>query len=460
MGRKIEKTKPNTIKKIPKVSYWYFFLNLRKFVANPIPSLQELHAKYGDTFRLNMGFYNSIISINPDVNQHILQKNQRNYAKSPLQTDLLAEYLGLGLLTLNGDYWLRQRRLIQPGFHKQKLASLMDIMQDEIEQSTLPITKKIELGEAIDMREVGLVLAFKLVARSLFSNNMAADQMEYLANSLTAIQAFLIKNIRMQHMKPWFKLSGQEAKYKKMAKEMADLVMKFVHERRASGAEIDDLLDMLLKARYEDTGEGMSDQQLKDECIVLFVAGHETTANAISWIFYLLGQHPEIIEKLRLEYQNVLEDRKPTIDDLRQLEYTNQVINEGMRMYPPAWITDRVALEEDFINGYKIKKGAIVATYIYGAHHDKSLWDDPEVFRPERFEKSKHRARHNFAFFPFGGGPRLCIGNNFALMELQLVLIHFIRQYDFTLVPNQDIKMEPLVTLRPDREVMIDFKKR
>jgi cytochrome P450 len=217
---------------------------------------------------------------------------------------------------------------------------------------------------------------------------------------------------------------------------------------------------MLLDARYEDTGEGMNDQQLFEECAILFVAGHETSANALAWTWYLLAQHPDVVQKAREELATVLGDRQPTFEELPKLEYLSQIIEESMRVYPPAWITDRIAAEDDEWNGIKIAKGVVVVTYFYGAHHSPNYWQNPEQFDPERFSKENKKQHIPFAYSPFGGGPRLCIGNNFAIMEMQLVLATMLRAYNFELIPNQTVIPQPLITLRPKTGIWMNWHKK
>jgi cytochrome P450 len=214
---------------------------------------------------------------------------------------------------------------------------------------------------------------------------------------------------------------------------------------------------MLLDARYEDTGEGMNEKQLLDETLILFVAGHETSANALTWTWYLLSQHPEAVVKIRREIVEKIGDRPPEFADLPKLEYLTQVIEESMRLFPPAWITDRVAVDDDQYNGIDIPKGIAVVTYIYGAHHSPDYWPEPEKFIPERFSKENKKKQAPFSYLPFGGGPRLCIGNNFAMMEMQLALARLVPRYDFQLAEGQSIELQPLITLRPKNGIMMKF---
>ena len=510
-------------KNIQVVPRWKTIANIFKILENPIPVLTGFLEEFGETYYLYAGGMNkTMVTTNPKIIQHVLQKNHRNYTKTPVQTKQLAKFAGKGLLTSEGPYWLQQRRLIQPGFHRHKIASLADIMNEVIIQSfkefdeyansqqsidmahvmmeiafkavakslfstsvtdeEMNMLAKIasladimneviiqsfkEFDEyansqqSIDMAHVMMEIAFKAVAKSLFSTSVTDEEMNMLAKNLTEIQEYFIKEVRQPFLHWYFQMSGKQKAYIQLADDSKQIILRIIHERRTSGKSHDDLLDMLLASRYEDTGEGMTDQQLLDEALIIFVAGHETSANALAWIFYLLSNHPKELEKLRNEAKSVLPNNVPTFLDLPKLEYGKWCIEEAMRLYPPAWITDRVALEDDEVDGIQIPKGMVVVPFIYGTHHSKNLWDNSEQFIPERFSKENKKQRPTYAYLPFGGGPRLCIGNNFAMMEMQLVVTHLIQRYDFELVKEHAVKIKPMITLRPKDGIMMKIKKR
>ncbi len=433
--------------------------NATRFLQNPTIPLAQYIQEYGETFAFYVGGVKyGILSIDPEVNQHVLQKNNKNYHKSHIQKDFLGRFTGPGLLVTDGDYWLKQRRLIQPGFHRAKLAALTEIMQKVVDDSCDQI--ELQEGQEVEMSHLLLEFAFKIIAKSLFSRDYSDKLMDEVDDNVTEIQRYVIRLIRQPYLHWWFRMSGKEKNYNDISEETRNILLKIIHERKKSSETYDDLLDMLLSSKYEDTGEGMSDKQLLDETLILFAAGHETTANSLSWTSYLLAKHPKVVEKMRAELSEKIGDRKPSFTDLRELTYLTQVIKESMRLYPPAWITDRVALEDDEVKGYKIPKGTIVNCYIYGAHHSEKYWKNPEAFIPERFEKENMKGKPNFAYFPFGGGPRLCIGNNFAMMEMQLVLAEMVRRFDFELVPDQQIELQPLITLRPKNGVLMKLYRR
>lgn len=452
--------KNNHLKSIPRIPKFKAIANLTKLVSNPIPVFQQYLAQYGDIVQLRAGSEKLILTTRTAIIEHILQKNNKNYWKSKGQTVQLGKYTGKGLLTSNGDYWLQQRRLIQPEFSRKKMMTYMQLMQAEIDAFDVQLQALADTHQEFDIAHTMLEITFRVVSRCLFSKSIehaALVRNEYI---LAEIMKYIAKSVRLPFLKPWYILSGQEKRAMALKAEGDQIFLDAIQERKASKEQHNDLLDRLLKTRYEDTGEGMTDQQLLDESLILFAAGHETSSNALSWLLHLLAQHPEIESKLLAEIAQVLGNKAPTFEQLAQLKYTLMVIQEGMRLYPPAWITDRVALEDDEVEGYFIPKGTVVLSFIYGVHHSPDYWEQPEKFVPERFEKKNLKQKPKFAYMPFGGGPRLCIGSNFALMEMQLLLVHLVSKYKWTLSKEQDIDMQPLITLRPRHGIKMRIEKR
>jgi cytochrome P450 len=322
------------------------------------------------------------------------------------------------------------------------------------------LDEAIQIQPQVDMYEKMLEITFRIIANSIFGQDLGQEQLARLSDSITQLQEFIVRQIRQPYYNTWFKLSGKVKEHEVLRDEADAIIHHYIEERRKSKEQHSDLLQMLMEARYEDTGEGMTDQQLIDEVKILFVAGHDTSSNALAWTWYLLGLHPEALEKVRKEVDQIIGEEQPSFEKIMQLEYTQQVIEESMRLYPPAWTTNRVAAGDDEFKGIKIKKGTTFATYIYGVHHSPELWEDPEAFRPERFSKEEKKKHHPYAFIPFGGGPRLCIGNNFALMEMKLILARMVNRYEFNLAPGQEVRPLPLITLRPENGIRIEVRKR
>jgi cytochrome P450 len=316
-----------------------------------------------------------------------------------------------------------------------------------------------ETGEEIDIAKEMTQLAFKIVSKSLFGEEPEEDKLELIEKIVSDGQQFVVDQVRKPMLKPLFLLSGKYNENKKMKATGDALIMEIISARQQSKEEHNDLLDMLIQTKYED-GSGMSDQQLLEEAIILYVAGHETSANAMSWMWYLLAQHPEIEQKVLQSINTSLGSDDPSFEKLRDMGYCLQVVEETMRLYPPAWVVDREPLGDDEFEGIQIKKGTDVLCFIYGVHRSKRYWDDPDKFDPERFTPENKKKHKPFSYMPFGGGPRLCIGNNFALMEMQFVLAMMIKRYKFTLVEDQEIDINPLITLRPRYGIKMKVSKR
>ncbi|QBZ96825.1 cytochrome P450 [Flavobacterium sangjuense] len=421
-----------------------FLLNAESIRKNPIPFHKKYFDQFGDSFSLKIGKTKHVIlSRDNEVAEYILQKNQKNFQKSELQTKFISKYLGKGLLTANGDFWLKQRRLIQPAFHKQKMNQLVENMQQTIasELQNLPEEKSVALFPIMNQ------LAFNVVAKSLFHISASEEKLNRLKVIIYEVQEFLIKEIRLPYKAFWFKISGQIKKHQELALESDAIIKEIVEERIKSGTRQNDLLDMLLETRYEDTGEGMSTQQLIDEIKILFIAGHETSANAMTFTLHLLGNYPDIQHKVFEELIEIQSQTTDVVEQLQKMTYTNAVINESMRLYPPAWITDRENIEDDELLGYHIKEKTLIGVSFYELHRNPKYWKNPEDFNPERFLGEQKKESYKF-FYPFGAGPRMCIGLGFAMYEMSLTLSYIVKKYKI-ISHQKDIQVNPLVTLKP-----------
>ncbi|TPG39214.1 cytochrome P450 [Flavobacterium pectinovorum] len=437
-----------------RLSILRFFLDAEKVRKNPIPFHKRYFDKFGDSFSLKIGRSKHIIlSRDNEIAQYILQKNQKNYHKSRFQSVYLSKYLGKGLLTVDGDFWLKQRRLIQPAFHKQKMNQLVENMNATIASELDGLVEE----KSIDLFPVMSQLAFNVVARSLFQLSISDEKLNRIKFIIEEVQNFLIKEIRLPHKAWWFSVSGQVKQHLELAEENNRIIKEIIEDRVASKEEVNDLLHMLLETRYEDTGEGMSVKQLIDEIKVLFIAGHETTANALTFTLHLLGRNPEIQEKVFKEITEIELQTNDIVEQLQKMSYTNAVLNEAMRLYPPAWITDRQNVEDDTLVDYHIKKGTLIGVSFYELHRNSKYWDNPEVFDPERFlgEQKKQSMQY---FYPFGAGPRMCIGSGFAIYEMCLTISQIVKKY--VIKSNNDTAaFNPLITLKPVG-IEVSFSKR
>jgi cytochrome P450 len=454
---------------LPRVPRWRSLLRSFALAKDPLPVLNQILAHHGDTVQVFIGgVEKSILTRDPGLTQHILQKNHRNYAKSKF-TQGFSRYIGHGLLTNEGPDWLRQRRLIQPGFHRQRVAALTGLMQEITAETLAPVAAKATAAggaATVEVHELMTRLTFRIIARSVFSTNFPEAELDRLARLITEIQAFFVRSIRQPYLKPWFHLKGRFKYHDGLAAELRTLLASLISKRQYDNAQSnatppDDLLQMLLDVRYEDTGEPMSADRLIDESLILLVAGHETSANALTWLIYLLAHHPPEAVAIQTEMAAVLSGRTPTFEDLPRLGKALHAVQETMRYYPPAWMVDRVALADDEYKGLRIPKGTLFSLYFHGLHHDEKYWPAPEAFRPTRFAPGQERPVQPNAYVPFGGGPRLCIGMQFALTEMQLVTLELLRQFEIEWVPGQaPVTMQPLITLRPRQDFRVQLRLR
>jgi len=428
-------------------------------IKNPIPSLISWQKEYGDIYQLSRGNTGGIVICEPHYVQQVLQKKHRLIEKSLIQSKLLARYVGKGLLTSTGNYWLQQRRVIQPGFHKQRLQGISTTMVNEIETFSEVLNDIAQKDKPVNMSKLMMEISFKVIGRSLFGEDQLEENLAFIGNVVAAVQAHVIRTIRTPFLNKPREWLGVPQKYLDLIKQADRIIYEVIEKRKTDKMVKDDLLTMLMEVRYSDTGEGMTLTQLRDEALILFVAGFETTANALTWLWYLLDKHPEVVKKLQQEAKTVLQNEKPTFEDVKKLTYTKQVIQETMRLYPPAWSTDRIVLEDFEIDGYPINKGNIVVPFIYGIHHNERYWKNPSAFEPERFSKEQVAERPSFAYLPFGGGPRLCIGNQFAMMEMQFLIAMLVTQFRFSFAQSHEPELQPMVTLSPKGGLLMKVNK-
>ncbi|MDO7846345.1 cytochrome P450 [Hymenobacter sp. M29] len=454
---------------LPRLPRWRSLLRSFALAKDPLPVLNDTLAHYGDTVELYIGgVEKSILTRDPGLTQHILQKNNRNYAKSKF-TRGFSRYIGHGLLTNDGPDWLRQRRLIQPGFHRQRVAALTGLMQEITSETLAPLVARAQANEGattVEVHELMTRLTFRIIARSVFSTNFPEAELDRLARLITEIQAFFVRSIRQPYLKPWFHFRGRFKYHDALATELRELLGNLIAQRQRDNAQPhatppDDLLQMLLDVRYEDTGEPMTPERVLDEALILLIAGHETSANALTWLTYLLAHHPQEAAAIRTDMDAVLAGRKPVFEDLPRLGRALHAVQETMRRYPPAWMVDRVALADDEYQGLHIPKGTLFSLYFHGLHHDPKYWPEPEQFRPSRFAPGQARPVQANAYIPFGGGPRLCIGMQFALTEMQLVTLELLRLFEIEWVAGQrPVTMQPLITLRPKGDFRVQLRLR
>ena len=419
---------------------------------NPLEYFTKVAREYGDVAGLRVLNFKTVFINHPSLIEEVLVTNARKYSKGRVLR-ANRHVFGEGLLTSEGDFWLRQRRLAQPAFHRARITSYAATMVDYTER----MLQGWRGGEERDAHQEMMRLTLEIVAKTLFDADVERDAQEVgkSLELLLEIGANFRRTIFVPHWLP----TPTNLRVRREVKQIEKILYRIIAERRASGRDAGDLLSMLLSAQDED-GSRMTDRQLRDETITLFLAGHETTASTLSWTWWLLARHPEVEAKLHAELDAVLGDRAPTLDDLPKLRYTGQVITESLRLYPAAWGMARLAVEDHEIAGYAVTKGMGVAMAQWVVHRDPRWYDAPEEFRPERWEDDLLKRLPRFAYFPFGGGPRQCIGNAFALMEAALILATIARKFRLLLVANHPVVPLASITLRPRHGVRVTLESR
>ncbi|MFV8754574.1 cytochrome P450 [Nannocystaceae bacterium ST9] len=412
--------------------------------------LQRGMLEYGDTVRFRFGPWDFVTLHRPEDIRAVLLERHADFRKSPSYEGLKL-ILGTGLLTSEGEFWQRQRKLATPAFHHKRLVGFAETMTRCTSELGEVWAAREHAGDAtIDVFEQMTALTFRIVGLTLFSTELsdhagamgpalavAVEHANYLATSL------------MLAAPPWLP-TRRNRRFRAAVQVIDDLVLGIIAERRRSGEHHPDLLGMLMAATVEgDPSAGMSDAELRDEVATLVLAGHETTANALTWTLVLLAQHPEIDARVHEEIERVCGSAPPSFEQLAALPYVGQVIDESMRLYPPAWMFERQAIADVELGDYAIPRGTLVAISPWTLHRHPGHWPRPLHFDPDRFDEAAKAARPRYTYLPFGGGPRQCIGTNFALIEAKLVLATLLQRFRLELLPGQDLRPDPAVTLRP-----------
>jgi cytochrome P450 len=415
---------------------------------DPLSVFERAGKHPSEVVRLEVGPRSMFLVRKPEHVRYVLQENSGRFSKQTRGYEALRHVLGNGLVTSEGSFWLRQRRLAQPAFHRQRIAQFAETMVRLTGEAMERWRVAAERGEVIDVSREMMALTLRVVGWTLLSAEVGPDSPLV---SLALDEVLHQVRPRTTALLRW-PLSIPTPKNLALARakrQLDDVVLRVIDDRRKSGETGDDLLGMLMAARDEETGEAMSDEQLRDEVMTIFLAGHETTANALTWALYLLSQHPDMRERLTREVREVMGDRPPSFADLPRLQYPLAVVSEALRLYPPVWLLMRRAEEDGEVGGFRIPRGAFVAISPFVCHRDAGNFPDPERFDPERFMGEAANSVPRFAYLPFSGGPRICIGNSFALMEAQLVLAMIAQRFRLDLVPGHRADTDPAVTLRP-----------
>jgi cytochrome P450 len=440
---------PQRTSRPPQVAGSPIIGSTRAFTRDPIAFVMHAAAQ-GDVVEFRLGNRTFYLVNHPDGVKRVLQDNNQNYDKGGFQIEILRRFIGEGLLLSDGDAWLRQRRLMQPLFHQRYLAQFADTIVAMTRERVRGWTN----GATVDVREEMPRLTLDVVTQILFSTQVPGDRQD-LGRALEVLLGEVSYRFENPLYPPlWVPFTRNRRVHTNFA-VLEPVINRIIAERRtllAAQPEADwppDLLTLLMTARDEDTGAGMNDKELRDEVLTLFVAGHETTATALMWCWYLLGLNPDAEQRLHAEVDSGLRGSPATAGDLPSLPYTRMLFEESLRLYPPLWLTNRRAVDDDKLLGYHVPAGTLLLLSPYAMHRRADLWPEPDCFDPDRFSPASSVERPKFAFFPFGGGPHLCIGRGLAYMEAQLILTTVAQHCRLLPPPGLEVKPQALATLRP-----------
>jgi cytochrome P450 len=438
----------------------YLLFKLSALQHQPLEYLGSLWREYGDLVRLPvMPGFTMFFAAHPNAAEQILSQHPDRYVKPDFFLKPMGLVQGKGLFSSEGEYWRKQRRLMQPAFQQKQLVNLYAVMWRCIEELLLEWESKPE-SEVFDIASAMTQLTLKILGLTLFSVDISGES-DRLGQALRTALEYVYYRLNTPLTLPTWVLTPRNLKFRQAKQTLDEVVLEIIRSRRQNPIEQPDLLSILLACRDEETGEGMSDRELQDEIMTLINAGHETTATTLAWTWYLLGSHPDVMAKMQDEIQTVLYGSHPTFESLPQLQYTRQVFDESIRFCPAGLaMAPRVALEDDEIQGYFIPKGSILIIASYFTWRHPEFWDNPEQFNPDRFLPERANQRPKFAYLPFGAGPHTCIGKNYALMEAITILAAIVQRFQIELLPNQPIEIDPRFTLRPKYGIKVTVRKR
>jgi cytochrome P450 len=422
------------------------FAATRAMKRDPLAFVTDLAREWGDVVRVRMGPISVHMFFHPEAVRHILQEHNQRYVKGPI-VGRVKVLIGEGLFTSEGTFWRRQRRLAQPAFHRERVAGFVETMVAATSERLDAWQEATRTGDPIDVAAEMSELTLTVVGRTLFGADLSADAADVGAALRVALAGTADRSLEWMTA-PLFVPTRRNRALRASIRILDRVVYEVIARRRGADAPGDDLLGMLMAARDVETDDGMTARQLRDEVMTFFLAGHETTANALAWSLALLAAHPAVEERLRAEVDRVLCGRTPAFGDVPALAFTRAVVEEAMRLYPPVWGIGRQAIVPDEVQGEPLRRGAVVTLSPWVTHRHPAFWPDPERFDPTRF-LAPAGDRPRFAYFPFSGGPRLCIGETFALVEAQIALAMLVQRYRLTLPAGHVAVPAVSLTLRP-----------
>jgi cytochrome P450 len=434
-----------------------FMGSLSHMRRNPLQLLLQLQHQYGDIVRFRLGPYIIHTVTDPKHIAYVLQDNNANYVRGRMYQQFQC-FMGSGLLTNDGEKWLTHRRMVQPLFSRRSVDTMASTMTGFTAEMLDRWDVSHRQGEAFDIVPEMMHLSLNILSRIMFSFDLSSQMELYSPAVRFSLTAMIFTGSLAQLLPSWLPLP-YHLRVKRDRAALHGLIDQIVAAHK-SGDTPEDLVSLLLSARDTVTGQPLTDTEVRDELMTIFLAGHETTGTGLSWMFYALSKHADVCRKLEEEVDQVLDGRPPILEDLARMPYSRMVVDEALRMYPPIWLYPRDAAAEDEIGGYQIPKGSSVFLTPYVTHRHPALWDNPEAFDPERFTPDKVAARPRFAYFPFGGGQRQCIGNHMALLQMQMVLIMVAQRYRLQVVPGHPVEPAFLVSLRPVHGIPMKARRR
>jgi cytochrome P450 len=426
-----------------------FLGNVRGMRERPLEFLAQVHETCGPIARFRLGPYEAHLVTEPDAIKQVLVEKEANYDRHTRQFDVMGLALGQGLLTSSGAFWKRQRRIAQPAFHRRRVASLAVQVSQAANEMMAKWSDFGRQGTVFDLSHAMREVTLQVIVRTMFAARLQVDTQE-IASAIEEMTAYVDRAMTAAVGLPLAIPTLANVRFKRARRAIDSITRQLVTQRRESAAQADDLLSFLTDARDEETGEGLTDRQICDEVKTMLLAGHETSANSLTWTFYLLGKAPDVMRRVVAEAREVLGDRVATFEDCSRLPLISKVIQESLRLYPPGWLIGRNVAREDRIGGFRIRPGSMMFVAPYVTHRLPEYWPNPLAFDPERFSPERTAQRPRHAYLPFGAGPHLCIGQAFAMLEMQLI-VATVAQH-FTVIP------EPVHAVVPNPRVTLSLK--
>ncbi len=448
------------VRNVPHVPRLRALRDARAMVRNPLAVFERYRRDFGATYSVHMGGGRpSIVSSDPDFARYVLQRNASNYHMSDIRVKRMAEFQGQGLLNSHGKAWLEKRRFLQKGFTPQRLSALIP-MQERVLAESLERLDQLATEGPVDIGRWVAWTNFRLFGRSLFGSRITDDEIQQIAWTIQTVQRFMVRQIVRPYLIPWYRISGQSRHHQDLRQDADAIARRFIAGRGGRGGDGEgDLLQLMLGTPYPVPGERMSEEQVLIEALQLFVAGNETSPTALSWAVYLLSRRPELVGAMREEVAGALGDGPLTLQGLHGMGLVHRVLQETLRLYPSFWMMDRVALNDDQGGPVHVPAGVTVLIHLYGLHRNPGVWDDPDRFDPSRFEAEARKERSPFAYLPFGGGPRKCIGSTMATAQMLLVLARLVARYDFEPVDDEPVEPRPMMILHPSRAIRMRVRR-